>query len=126
VAGPASRWAFTLAEVLITLGIIGVVAALTIPSFVAKYQMKTFETAFKKQYSVIQNTIDYLGLENSISECYMGIDFNEEGTPYYVSRWSDCATLKQGLISKLNLSEIKNGFYNYYAKKRSKTNMPQL
>ena len=39
------KFAFTLAEVLITLGIIGVVAALTIPTLVANYQTKSFETA---------------------------------------------------------------------------------
>ena len=38
-------WAFTLAEVLITLGIIGVVAALTIPTLVANYQAKSWNTA---------------------------------------------------------------------------------
>lgn len=37
--------AFTLAEVLITLGIIGVVAALTIPTLVANYQTKSWNTA---------------------------------------------------------------------------------
>ena len=34
------KCAFTLAEVLITLGIIGVVAALTIPTLISKYQEK--------------------------------------------------------------------------------------
>lgn len=32
--------AFTLAEVLITLGIIGVVAAITLPTLIANYQKK--------------------------------------------------------------------------------------
>jgi prepilin-type N-terminal cleavage/methylation domain-containing protein len=45
---------FTLAEVLITLGIIGVVAALTIPGLVANYQKKVLETRIKKFYSTIQ------------------------------------------------------------------------
>ena len=36
-----SKCAFTLAEVLITLGIIGVVAALTLPSVITNYQKKT-------------------------------------------------------------------------------------
>ena len=36
---------FTLAEVLITLGIIGVVAAMTIPTLVADYQKRTYDTA---------------------------------------------------------------------------------
>lgn len=39
------KLAFTLAEVLITLGIIGVVAALTIPTLVANYQAKSWATA---------------------------------------------------------------------------------
>lgn len=34
--------AFTLAEVLITLGIIGVVAAITLPTLIANYQKKSF------------------------------------------------------------------------------------
>ena len=34
--------AFTLAEVLITLGVIGVVAAMTIPGMITNYQKKTF------------------------------------------------------------------------------------
>jgi len=36
---------FTLAEVLITLGIIGVVAAMTIPTLVADYQERSYNTA---------------------------------------------------------------------------------
>lgn len=39
---------FTLAEVLITLGIIGVVAALTIPNLVANHRAKELEIALKK------------------------------------------------------------------------------
>ena len=39
------RSAFTLAEVLITLAIIGVVAAMTIPTLVANYQQKSWDTA---------------------------------------------------------------------------------
>ena len=47
--------AFTLAEVLITLAIIGVVAALTVPSVVTNYQKKQYVTKLKKSYSNIQN-----------------------------------------------------------------------
>ena len=36
---------FTLAEVLITLAIIGVVAAMTIPTLIANYQQKSWDTA---------------------------------------------------------------------------------
>ena len=50
-----NRIAFTLAEVLITLGIIGVVAALTIPTLIANYKEKQFVTAWKKVYSDVSN-----------------------------------------------------------------------
>lgn len=45
--------AFTLAEVLITLGIIGVVAAVTLPSLITNIQDKHFKAMFKKQYSAV-------------------------------------------------------------------------
>lgn len=48
---------FTLAEVLITLGIIGVVAALTIPTLIASHRNKVLEVQFKKQYSIIQQAL---------------------------------------------------------------------
>jgi prepilin-type N-terminal cleavage/methylation domain-containing protein len=44
---------FTLAEVLITLGIIGVVAALTIPALITSYQEKVTVTKLKKVYSML-------------------------------------------------------------------------
>jgi len=43
--------AFTLAEVLITLGIIGVVAALTMPSLIANYKKRVLTTRIKRFYS---------------------------------------------------------------------------
>ena len=49
---------FTLAEVLITLGIIGIVAALTLPSLIAKHQHKVLETAFKKMYANLYNAVN--------------------------------------------------------------------
>ena len=47
------KFAFTLSEVLITLGIIGIVAAMTLPSLVAKYKEKQRVTQLKKAYSVL-------------------------------------------------------------------------
>lgn len=47
------RKAFTLAEVLITAGIIGVVAALTISSIVSHYQEKQTISQLKKSYSLL-------------------------------------------------------------------------
>ena len=76
-------YAFTLAETLITLAIIGVVAALTIPSLVQRFQERQYVSQLKKSYAVLQNafqmaiaehgTIDQWGLTTTVA----GVD--EEG-----------------------------------------------
>ena len=47
--------AFTLAEVLITLGIIGVVAAITLPTLIQNYQKKTYVEGLKVAVSTFEN-----------------------------------------------------------------------
>ena len=49
--------AFTLAEVLITLGVIGVVAAMTMPTLIQNYKKKETVTRLKRAYSEIQQVI---------------------------------------------------------------------
>ena len=49
----AKKSAFTLAEVLITLGIIGVVAALTLPTVIKNYQKQVTVTRLQKAYSIL-------------------------------------------------------------------------
>ena len=44
---------FTLAEVLITLGIIGIIAAMTLPTVIKNNQRKEAEAKFKKAYSAV-------------------------------------------------------------------------
>ena len=51
------RLAFTLAEVLITLGIIGIVAAMTIPTLIANYQKKQTVSKLKQTYSIISQAL---------------------------------------------------------------------
>lgn len=49
--------AFTLAEVLITLGVIGIIAAMTIPTLIQSYRNHVVETRLKKVYSVMNQAI---------------------------------------------------------------------
>ena len=49
--------AFTLAEVLITLGIIGVVAAMTMPTLLNSTQGAQYRTAYKKALSVLSQAV---------------------------------------------------------------------
>lgn len=55
--------AFTLAEVLITLGIIGVVAAMTMPTLIQNYQKKVWAIQLKKSVNIIQNSIKMIKSE---------------------------------------------------------------
>lgn len=56
---------FTLAEVLITLAIIGVVAAMTIPSVIVNTNQQEFKTGLKKAVSVLNQAITMsIALEN--------------------------------------------------------------
>ena len=55
---------FTLAEVLITLGIIGVVAAITIPNLMVAYKAKKMRSQFLKSYSVIQQAFRQMEVDD--------------------------------------------------------------
>lgn len=57
---------FTLAEVLITLGIIGIVAAMTIPQVLANYRKKSLEAKLKETYSILLNAVNKGNLEVGI------------------------------------------------------------
>ena len=51
--------AFTLAEVLITLGIIGVVAAMTMPALIGSYRKKVLEVRLKETYSIMNQALRF-------------------------------------------------------------------
>ena len=54
---PRKRAAFTLAEVLITLGIIGIVAAMTIPGMIVKHQKQIAAARLKQTYSILSQAL---------------------------------------------------------------------
>ena len=59
---------FTLAEILITLGIVGVVAALTLPSLIQNYQEKANIVKLKKNYSIMQQAYAMAIQENGTAD----------------------------------------------------------
>ena len=67
--------AFTLAEVLITLGIIGVVAAMTLPTLIAKYKEKQTVTAVKTAYSIFSQA--YMRLAQDYPDLSQLLDENK-------------------------------------------------
>ena len=56
---------FTFAEVLITLGVIGIVAALTLPSVIQNYQKKITVERLKKTYSTLAQAIQMSVKDNN-------------------------------------------------------------
>ena len=129
--------AFTLAEVLITLGIIGVVAALTLPVLIAKYQQKAGIVGFKKSMSVLnqaaaKTVVDlgyipecykwlkspYPGMDNCISTDAIGACNkwgDSDGNPRpsdYRGRFTECEVFADQFFK--NLKVIKNCDRAYY------------
>ena len=68
---------FTLAEVLITLAIIGVVAALTIPVLMTKYQKSAMYSHFRKTYNVLQTAFSASILKNGDMEDWDAVNETE-------------------------------------------------
>ena len=66
-----NKKAFTLAEVLITLGIIGVVAAMTLPALISLYQKKIVETRLEHTYSLISQALKMAEADYGDSQYWM-------------------------------------------------------
>lgn len=90
---------FTLAEVLITLGIIGVVAAMTIPNLITEHQKRTTVTKLQRAISVINQaykmSFDDVGEPSSAYEIRAEEYFNTYWAPYikaltYCTKPKDC------------------------------------
>ena len=90
------RVAFTLAEVLITLGIIGVVAAMTMPSLITNYQKKQTVTQLKKVYSELAQAAEMAKLEYGDPSLW---DYSISGSDFF----------KKYLLSYIEISNTTVG-----------------
>ena len=62
------KTAFTLAEVLVTLGIIGIVSAMTVPTLMQNYQRQSYVTQLHKVYNELnQATLRYQTDRNALN-----------------------------------------------------------
>ncbi len=80
-----NKKAFTLAEVLITLGIIGIVAAMTMPVLIAKYRSKVLETQFKKRYSEVSQVFIQLKKNDE----YLSITSGSQLQDFFVKQFKE-------------------------------------
>ena len=79
------KLAFTLAEVLITLGIIGIVAAMTIPTLINKKQKAEIETQLKENYSIIQQSLKMAENDDIAIDSYLAEDIESVKSWFYTN-----------------------------------------
>ena len=115
-----TKFGFTLAEVLITLGIIGVVAAMTIPVLITNYQKHVTVTKLQKAISILNQayklSYDDVG-EPSAAESYaMGSEeyFKQYWAPY-IKTAVICTTYQQCGYNKTFPWSFRNGNIDYTA-----------
>lgn len=87
---------FTLAEVLVTLGIIGVVSAMTVPTLMQNYQRKSYVTQLHKVYNIVQQaTVQYMTDRNAVNLKEAGLN-SEDATANFIKQYfkivQDCGT----------------------------------
>ncbi len=100
--------AFTLAEVLITLGIIGVVAALTIPSLIQKKQEKERVSQLKKVYSSLsQAFIMSVSQYGTPDEWGMSDMYDEKSHYIFASNMAKFLKLSQNCIDMDDITASK-------------------
>ncbi len=114
--------AFTLAEVLITLGIIGVVAAMTMPSLIVNYQKQQTVTRLKKSYNILYQTLvrneaddNDIIIDASAPTIQTSIDYVETYLAPYMQIIKKCGTDTTGEcefyakgLNGSTMSEIEN------------------
>ena len=112
----AKKAAFTLAEVLITLGIIGVVAALTLPTLIQNHQKQVYVTQLKKAYSTLNNAINKMAVDEGVvdwaqTQCgYQSNAFSVESTednPYpYIN-----PACTNNLAKQMNVLKVEADYF---------------
>lgn len=92
--------AFTLAEVLITLGVIGVVAAMTIPVLISSYQKKVIETTLKEDFSIFSQ-VNKMMVANDVALDLGTADKSDEA----IKQWFDTYMLPYINVSNVCYNE---------------------
>ena len=124
----APKTAFTLAEVLVTLGIIGVVSAMTVPSLMQNHQRKTYVTQLHKVYNELsQALMQYQTDKNAVnlteaglnSEAAFGVflkkyfnvvqDCGQEMTPCFSNEYKKISGVNVAFSCTANCSVLASG-----------------
>ena len=120
------KCAFTLAEVLITLGIIGVVAAITLPNLMAAYKARVLRSQFMKSYSLIQQAYKMMEADGiGLSPSDFNVNVTNQLNPFktaiqpYFTGTTDC----DGSSSSVCLNAIKTPYSTLSGKNKIPWNL---
>lgn len=108
--------AFTLAEVLITLGIIGVVACFTIPALISSIQDYQLKQAWKKEYSVMSQAVSRMVQDNggSLAGLFTTNDSIRDNFKQYLNVAKSCNNgASFGDCWASNYQQLKGGSYGW-------------
>ena len=98
-----NKQGFTLAEVLVTLGIIGVVSAMTVPTLMQNYQRKSYVTQLHKVYNELQQAAQqYMTDRNAVNLREAGLTSNDALANFvktYFKVINDCGEDRQPCMS---------------------------
>ena len=106
---------FTLAEVLITLTIVGTIAVLTIPQVMQDYKYKLYTTQLKKVYSEISNGIELAKNTENTDDFFETASFNatsnaQHGAQYFLTNYiKNINDYSCGEDAKCYTAQIRNG-----------------
>ena len=108
--------AFTLAEVLITLGIIGVVAAMTLPSLIQNYQKKALATQTQKFYSMMSQAVkqymaDY-GVDDLRNTPLASDNYEDTNSPEAIASIRDFVTKYLKVVKECEYIENDDGTHD--------------
>ena len=95
------RIAFTLAEVLITLGIIGIVASMTLPSLIQSYKERVTVTKVQKAYSILNQAFKRISEEYGEPQNWPDV---QNGAP----NCNSCALAHKNMYSTYIIGKNKN------------------
>ena len=104
---------FTLAEVLVTLGIIGVVSAMTVPSLMQNHQKKTYVTQLHKVYNEIQQAfLQYKTDKNALTLAEAGFTSQTDVNSFlknYFRTVTICHKLEEPCIPNADYRNLNGG-----------------
>ena len=99
-----------MAEVLITLGIIGVVAALTLPSLIQKYQDQVLENQLKKTYSTLSQGIQKAMADDGVFN--FGDTELSQACRYPEQKSNTCAQMVKKYFNVVAVKTTRSEYYD--------------